>query len=149
MVCCLSLPLPFPPFLSSFRKRLREVCSEELPWRSQANLLLATCCLDRLLGKPSHGGSGGGSEGGSGEGSGGGRGGENEAKPSVQPNRLRFDTAGVIINGVIPVHPDALPGQKVGDISKHLKSPPGVNSSLLLLLFSAPSTTRVVGRMLW
>ena len=102
---------------------------------------------NRRLAWDRHGRSGGGSEGGSGEGSGGGRGGENEAKPSVQPNRLRFDTAGVIINGVIPIHPDALPGQKVGDISKHLKSPPGINPSLLLS--AAPSTTRVVGRMLW
>ena len=84
------------------RKRLRTVSSEELPWRSQANLLLATCCLDGLLRKLSGGRSG---EGGGGEGV------ESAARTSVQPHWLRLDTTGVIIDGVIPDHPDTLPGQ--------------------------------------
>lgn len=33
------------------RKRLRLVCAEELPWRAQANLLLAQCQLDCLVKK--------------------------------------------------------------------------------------------------
>ena len=36
---------------------------------------------------------------------------ENAPMTLVQPHWLRFDTSGVIIDGVIPVHPDALPGQ--------------------------------------
>jgi len=33
---------------------------------------------------------------------------ENAPMALVQPHWLRFDTSGVIIDGVIPVHPDAL-----------------------------------------
>ena len=36
---------------------------------------------------------------------------ENAPMTLVQPHWLRFDTSGVIIDGVIPVLPDALPGQ--------------------------------------
>ena len=81
--------------------------------------------------------SGGGSRGESEGGSGGGSGRENQVEPSVQPHWLRFDTAGVIINGVIPIHPDALPEQKVSSTPKPINSPP--DQPLLLFPSSPPS----------
>ena len=78
-----------------FRKRLRVVCSEELPWRSQANLIMATCHLDMLLGRlgVSHV--------------------TTEMEPHLQrPDGVTFDKAGVIIDGVLPIHPPVIPGAR-------------------------------------
>ena len=76
------------------RKRLRAVCCEDMPWRSQANLIQAVCYLDQLLGRL----------------------GNNsettvDVEPQVhQPSGLTFDVAGVIIDGVLPTHPPAIAG---------------------------------------
>lgn len=73
------------------------VSSEELPWRSQANLLLGTSCLDLLLSRL-----------------GGAEGAEQEGEELAVPQEwLRFEAAEVMIEGVIPVHAESLPGPKV------------------------------------
>ena len=77
-----------------FSKRLRVVSKEELPWRSQANVLMAGCYLHSLLGRA---GRGVGCEGGEGV---------------IQLPSLLFDAAGVLIEGVIPAHKDSIPGLK-------------------------------------
>ena len=83
-----------------FRKRLRAVCSEELPWRSQANLILSTCHLDVLLGRLP----------------------VDQAnallEPHLQrPHGLTFDAAGVIIDGVLPIHPPMVAGTRGGKVN--------------------------------
>ena len=77
-----------------FSKRLRVVSKEELPWRSQANVLMAGCYLHSLLGRA---GRGVGCEGG---------------ECVIQLPSLLFDAAGVLIEGVIPAHKDSIPGLK-------------------------------------
>ena len=79
------------------RKRLRAVCVEDMPWRAQANLIQAACFLDTLLGRlVGHSAS------------------DERAtdlEPHLQqPHRLTFDAAGVIIDGVVPIHPPAVAG---------------------------------------
>ena len=82
-----------------------------MPWRAQANLILATCCLDTLLGRLN--GAGDREEGAT----------ELETHLHLrQPHGVTFDAAGVIIDGVIPIHPPALPGaeEKV-HVQNHVK----------------------------
>ena len=73
-----------------YRKKLREVCEDELPWRSQANLLLAQCVLHRLL-KRIH-----------------------KLAPTdntyqLPPDWAWLERSGVIMDGVIPTYPPAVP----------------------------------------
>ena len=69
---------------------------EDMPWRAQANLIQATCCLDTLLGRLiGHSAS----EGATG------------VEPHLQQRHgLTFDAAGVIIDGVLPIHPPMVAG---------------------------------------
>jgi hypothetical protein len=68
---------------------------EDMPWRAQANLIQATCCLDTLLGRlVGHTAN------------------ASEGATDVNPRRVTFDTAGVIIDGVLPIHPPAVAGAK-------------------------------------
>lgn len=67
---------------------------EDMPWRAQANLIQATCCLDTLLGRLGTSGEG-----------------ATDLEPHLQqPHGLMFDAAGVIIDGVLPIHPPAVAG---------------------------------------
>ena len=76
-----------------FRKRLRSVCAEELPWRSQANLIQATCHLDMLLGRLGVAEA------------------TIESEPHPQqPHGLTFDAAGVIIDRVLPLYSPVVAG---------------------------------------
>ncbi len=68
------------------RKRLRSVCTLELPWRAQANIISATCHLESLCGRLTGGGGGCG---------------------------LTLDQAGCLIEGAVPVYTNALAGTKV------------------------------------
>lgn len=76
------------------------MCSEELPWRSQANLIQSICHLDVLLGRlpVSHANV--------------------QLEPHPQrPNGLTFDAAGVIIDGVLPIHPPMVAGERGGKVN--------------------------------
>ena len=70
---------------------------EDMPWRAQANLIQATCCLDsllgRLVGQSANSASKGATD-----------------SHMQQPHGVTFDAAGVIINGVLPIHPPAVAG---------------------------------------
>ena len=76
------------------------MCSVELPWRVQANLIQATCCME-LLNKRMVG---------------------NVKKEGVTEEilGLSFDTAEFLIDGVIPIHPQALAGQVENEVVKSL-----------------------------
>ena len=64
-----------------------------MPWRSQANLIQATCYLDTLLGRLGHSEV------------------STDTEPHLhQPHGLTFDAVGVIIDGVLPIHPPVLAG---------------------------------------
>ena len=76
------------------RKRIREVSSDELPWRAQANLYLAQCYLDQLLNHLQR------RRGGTGEGVGRGRG----------EDEWQLEGADTLINRVIPTYPPVTPG---------------------------------------
>jgi hypothetical protein len=70
---------------------------EDMPWRAQANLIQATCCLDTLLGRlVGHTASTS----------------EGATDSQQQPHGVTFDAAGVIIDGVLPIHPPAVAGAK-------------------------------------
>ena len=68
-----------------------------MPWRAQANLIQATCCLDsllgRLVGQCANSASKGATD-----------------SHMQQPHGVTFDAAGVIINGVLPIYPPAVAG---------------------------------------
>ena len=69
-----------------------------MPWRSQANLIQAKCHLDALLGRLQCPSNEQGST-------------RTTAEPQQhQSHQLRFDTAGVIIDGVLPIHPPVIAG---------------------------------------
>ena len=89
-----SPPPPPPPLF--LRKRLRSVCTEELPWRAQANLVYASCYLNQVLGRL-----------------------RSEKSESIEEslqggklprNGLGFESVGLIIDGVIPSFPEAMAG---------------------------------------
>ena len=77
--------------VSHCRKRLRAVTAEELPWRSQANLLLAVSMVDLFLAQL-QGGAGGGAGG----------------VATIPHQWLRFESATAIISGVLPVDEKSL-----------------------------------------
>lgn len=73
------------------RKRLRSVCQLELPWRAQANIIQASCYLEGLVKEIT----------------------TFSNKPQPRECSQTFDTAGVIIDGVVPIYSPALSGNLV------------------------------------
>lgn len=96
------------------------MCLEEYPWRSQANLLLASCHLNQALGRLRL-------ECGDGKAAA-----AKDAKDAKEEqegqkllrNALRLESTGIIIDGVIPQYPQALAGavKKVRDFEEGLAS---------------------------
>ena len=82
---------------------MRSISTEEQPWRSQGNVLLATCYLNQVLSRLKEACQV--EEVKEGE--------ERDMLPSpdLLVNGLRFDSAGVMIEGVIPVFSPSLAGQ--------------------------------------
>ena len=78
---------------SPLRKRLRSVCNEELPWRTQANLALASCYLNQALGRLKAECTEG-----------------THQEDRLPRNRLGFESTGVIIDGVISSFPEVIAG---------------------------------------
>lgn len=72
------------------------MCSVEMPWRVQANLIQATCCLE-LLDKRMAGNL-------------------KREGDTEEIFGLSFDTAGVLIDGVIPIHPQSLAGHVENEV---------------------------------
>ncbi len=88
-----------------FRKRLREVCSEEHQWRAQANLLLAYSYCNQALDRVRKNGMGKGpqdSDRDRQEKNEDGRGGDKD---------FRFDLSGIIMEGVVPVFTPCVAGK--------------------------------------
>ena len=65
-----------------------------MPWRAQANLIQASCCLDSLLRRLEGQSANSASKG----------------ATNSQLHGLTFDAAGVIIDGVLPIHLPAVAG---------------------------------------
>ena len=91
---------PFLLHLSRFsarRKRVREVCSDEVVWRAQANLLLAQCLLNQLLKKF--------------------RAEDEKEEEEVEGRGVQTVShslrAGLIMEGDIPTYPPVTPGYSV------------------------------------
>ena len=106
----LSLSLSLSLSLKHHRKRLRELCSGELVWRSQANLQLAQCHLDHLL---THR-----------------REGEREEEGRTENYCAPLEGDGVIHEGRIPTYLPVIPGSSQGargtenqDSQSHDKTP--------------------------
>ena len=68
-----------------------------MPWRAQANLIQASCCLGSLLGRLEGQSSNSASKGPT----------DSHLK---QHHGVTFDVAGVIIDGVLPIHSPAVAG---------------------------------------
>ena len=90
----------YAPVNMSHRKRLRALCAEELPWRAQANLLLSNCYLCRVFGQLKA--LCGGDEG---------EGRVEQGLLARGDHKMRFDSIGIIVEGVVPVFAPAIAGQ--------------------------------------
>lgn len=75
---------------------------DELPWRCQANLVLASCYLNQVLNRL-RSGVGESAEHEEAE--------EEEEESGAMIDGLRFDSTGMIIEGVVPVFQTVVPGR--------------------------------------
>ncbi len=112
--------------------------NEELPWRSQANLLVAISGLDLLLERlrGTQEEEAGEEEEEDGEG-------EVGVGLAVPSEWLRFESAEVMVEGIIPVHAESLPGHHLSKV--HINTLVGL-SILVSCLFTVHSKVMATRR---